>query len=323
MSVLSMQMLQNLTVPATGEPYTSAPSFYSGNGVFSARLPTPNAGTADCWCNTVQPSSSATGRSTDELLSLPNWVIGFRLRKWSRFVSNSGVPAMLSQVTAVNYIGAVGNGRTTPVRLEAVTDDGEYVELVGKFSGGCDRGVTSLAVEALCAALAADLDLPVPEPFIVEVEPDFITHVPDTNVKAILQQSCRLGFGSRHLPPGFFTWARNSELHDRSRSTALAIYVFDCLVQNIDRTPENTNCLTNGQAIGIFDHEIALNTSGVLFWKPPWEPGGLDDFAKPEKHIFFSNLKSYSGRYDELISLSLITSPSPRDLSTSRMPSSA
>ena len=210
---------------------------------------------------------------------------------------------MLSQVTAVNYIGAVGNGRTTPVRLEAVTDDGEYVELVGKFSGGCDRGVTSLAVEALCAALAADLDLPVPEPFIVEVEPDFITHVPDTNVKAILQQSCRLGFGSRHLPPGFFTWARNSELHDRSRSTALAIYVFDCLVQNIDRTPENTNCLTNGQAIGIFDHEIALNTSGVLFWKPPWEPGGLDDFAKPEKHIFFSNLKSYSGRYDELISI--------------------
>lgn len=193
---------------------------------------------------------------------------------------------MLSQVTAINYIGPVGNGRTTPVRLEAMTDDGEYVELVGKFSDGCDRGVTSLAVEAICAALAADLELPIPEPFIVEVESDFITHIPDLNVKTILQNSCRLGFGSKHLPPGYFTWAANSELHESSRASALAIYVFDCLTQNIDRSPENPNCLTNGQAIGIFDHEIALNTNSVLFWKPPWEPGGLQDFALPDKHIF-------------------------------------
>ena len=210
---------------------------------------------------------------------------------------------MLSQVTAVNYIGKVGNGRTTPVRLEAISDDGEYVELVGKFSGGCERGVTNLAVEAVCAALAADLGLPIPEPFIVEVERDFITHIPDADVKTILQRSCRLGFGSKHLPPGYFTWALHSELHESSRPAALAIYVFDCLIQNIDRMPKRPNCLTNGQSIGIFDHEIALNTSGVVLWKPPWESGGLDDFANPDKHIFFSNLKSYSGRYAELTNI--------------------
>lgn len=171
---------------------------------------------------------------------------------------------MLSQVTAVNFIGAVGNGRTKPVRLEALAEDGTYVELVAKFSAGCDRGVTSLAVEAICAALAADLDLPIPEPFIVEVEPDFLFVVPDPEIRDILQASCPLGFGSRHLPSGFLTWPGYSQVHEASRATALAVYVFDCLIQNIDRSPKNPNCLTDGKEFGIFDHEIGhLSSAGA------------------------------------------------------------
>lgn len=244
---------------------------------------------------------SVQARTRDYVLSLPVYIGSITLRsKFLGLSSDSDVQEMLSQVTAVNYIGAVGNGRTVPVRLEAITTDDEYVELVGKFSAGCDRGVTSLAVEAICASLAADLELPIPEPFIIEVETDFISHIPDDTIRQILQNSCPLGFGSKHLPAGFFTWATKSDVHDRARDTALSIYVFDCLIQNIDRKPVNPNCLTNGSELGIFDHEIALNTSGVLFWEPPWERGGLDDFAHQDKHIFFSNLKSYSARYTEL-----------------------
>lgn len=197
---------------------------------------------------------------------------------------------MLSLITAVSYLGAVGNGRTRPVRLEAIDEAGQYVETVTKFSAGCDRGVTNLAVEAICASLAVDLGLPVPEPYLVQVDRDIIDEIPDSELQNLILASEPLGFGSKQLPPGFFTWALNTPIHADMIFDALGVYVFDCFIQNIDRKPKNPNCLTNGTKIGIFDHEISLNTKGVLFWKAPWETGGLDDFASPDKHIFYNGL---------------------------------
>ena len=45
--------------------------------------------------------------------------------------------------------------------------------------------------------LAADLDLPVPEPFIVTVEADFIQAIPDATAKAQALNSPRVAFGSK------------------------------------------------------------------------------------------------------------------------------
>jgi len=39
----------------------------------------------------------------------------------------------------------------------------------------------ALVMEAIAAMLAADLDLPVPEPFLVTLESEFIAGVPHTN----------------------------------------------------------------------------------------------------------------------------------------------
>lgn len=198
---------------------------------------------------------------------------------------------MLSLITAVSYLGAVGSGRTRPIRLEAIDETGHYIETVTKFSAGCDRGVTNLAVEAVCASLAVDLGLPLPEAFVVQLDRDIIDEIPDSELQELILASDPLGFGSRQLPPGYFAWALNTPIHADMVIDALGVYVFDCFLQNIDRKPTNPNCLTNGTKIGIFDHEISLNTKGVLFWKAPWETGGLDDFASPDKHIFYNGLR--------------------------------
>jgi hypothetical protein len=60
-------------------------------------------------------------------------------------------------------------GRTGPVLAAIETEDGEEVEVFAKLSAGCDQGVVNLAREAIAACLAADLGLPVPRPWLVEV----------------------------------------------------------------------------------------------------------------------------------------------------------
>jgi len=197
---------------------------------------------------------------------------------------------VLDHLEGVSYIGPVGNGRTKPCRLEAVRADEEYVEVVAKFSDGCERGVTSLAVEAICACLACDLNLPMPEPFTVSLDADLIAEIPDIEIGKLINSSDQVGFATEHLPSGYATWARNHQIHPDALCDAFGVFIFDCFIQNIDRLPSNPNCITNGTKFGIFDHEISLNTAGVLFWRPPWETGGLQDFASNEKHLFFNAL---------------------------------
>ncbi|MGH8556989.1 MAG: hypothetical protein ACRESZ_05905 [Methylococcales bacterium] len=44
---------------------------------------------------------------------------------------------------------------------------------IAKFSAGCERRAMALAVEGITAMLEADLDLPIPEPFCVQVDDEF------------------------------------------------------------------------------------------------------------------------------------------------------
>jgi hypothetical protein len=63
---------------------------------------------------------------------------------------------------------------------------------------------------------------------------------------------------------------------------------------NPDRTVENPNCQSNGSQFGIFDHELAFRTEGVLFWKPPWEKSGINfPKAQPDRsrHVFVDHVR--------------------------------
>lgn len=205
---------------------------------------------------------------------------------------------MLSHITAVRFDGRVQSGRTAPCRLTCEAVDGTEVEVVAKFSDGCDRKVTALVIEAITAMLAADLDLPVPEPFLVTLEPGFVAGLPDETVAAMARRSNRIAFGSKHLPPGYTSWPIRKAIPKDAFATAAEIFAFDALIVNDDRRPANPNCLFNGSSLAIYDHEAAFFAKGIIGWQPPWEKSSLESFKRTPRHLFFEQLCGKAVNFD-------------------------
>lgn len=205
---------------------------------------------------------------------------------------------MLSHVTAVRFDGRVQSGRTVPCRLTCEAADGAEVEVVAKLSDGCDRKVTALVMEAIAAMLAADLDLPVPEPFLVTLEPEFIAGVTDETVAAMARRSSPVAFGSKHLPPGYTSWPVGKAIPKDALATAAEIFAFDMLIVSADRRPANPNCLFNGSGLAIYDHEIAFFTEGIVGWQPPWKINSLESFKRTRYHLFSEQLCGKAVNFD-------------------------
>lgn len=205
---------------------------------------------------------------------------------------------MLSHVTAVRFDRRVQSGRTVPCRLTCEAADGAEVEVVAKLSDGCDRKVTALVMEAIAAMLAADLDLPVPEPFLVALEPEFIAGVPDETVADMARRSNPVAFGSKHLPPGYTSWPVGKAIPKDALATAAEIFAFDALIVNDDRRPVNPNCLFNGSSLAIYDHEMAFFTEGIVGWQPPWEIGSLESLKQRRRHLFSEQLCGKAVNFD-------------------------
>lgn len=205
---------------------------------------------------------------------------------------------MLSHVTAVRFDGRVQSGRTVPCRLTCEAADGAEVEVVAKLSDGCDRKVMALVMEAIAAMLAADLDLPVPEPFLVTLEPEFIAGVPDETVSDMARRSNPVAFGSKHLPPGYTSWPVGKAIPKDALATAAEIFAFDVLIVNDDRRSVNPNCLFSGSSLAIYDHEMAFFTEGIVGWQPPWEISSLDSFKQTRRHLFSEQLCGKAVNFD-------------------------
>ena len=193
----------------------------------------------------------------------------------------------------------MGVGKTVPSLVTCIQPDGGEVELVIKFSGGCEAGIGSLLREAVAAMMAADLDLPVPEPFLVKVEVDFVATIPESDdryreAKRNAASSCGWNFGSKRLPSGFSTIFKGRTISQVLLPMAAEILAFDTFIANPDRTVKNPNCQTNGRDFAIFDHELGFRTEGVLFWKAPWEKDGIK-FPKGQpdhlRHVFLDEVR--------------------------------
>jgi hypothetical protein len=197
---------------------------------------------------------------------------------------------MLEEVDAIRFDRGMATGKTRPVLLSCERHTGGEVEVVAKFSFGCNNSTEALVREALTAMLAVDLGLPMPEPLVVRVTPAFISTVPIAPVAEYLRKSVPLGFGTRKLPDGFNVWGAGTPAKGALEQQALEILAFDVLVTNADRRPENPNLLCNGSEFAIFDHEMALMTDLNFFWKPPWEANSLSGFYSPKSHVLFPSL---------------------------------
>jgi hypothetical protein len=197
---------------------------------------------------------------------------------------------LLTRVAAIEFIRVAGRGKTEPLFLTCEKLDGSNVEVAAKLLDGCDEKQVSLAREAIGACLAADLGLPIPEAFVVELSPDFVEAVPDARQQARFARSLPFAFGSKLITGQWSNWNDGTPISVSLLDTAAAIFCFDAIVQNPDRRGVNTNCLTKDGDVRIFDHELAFTHELMLFWKAPWAIGGLKSLETPGAHIFRAGL---------------------------------
>lgn len=198
---------------------------------------------------------------------------------------------MLETITPIQFHGATTSGRTKPSRLFCEKQDGTIVEVVAKFSAGCDRSETSLAMEVIGAYLAADLGLPVPAPYLLDVQPEWVATVTNGERRTLMTSSSPIAFGSTQVGSGFRAWTTGDRLSGPMLPTAAGIFAFDAFVNNADRRDDNPNCLVRGSDLRIFDHELAFIYKAVIGWRQPWQVGALAAFASPGRHIFYKGLK--------------------------------
>ena len=204
----------------------------------------------------------------------------------------------IPRLCAVSFQRVMSVGRTKPCLMLCKDATGTEHELVVKWRAGPELKETGLVCELVSAMLADDLDLPVPQPYIVEVESDFHKVIGNLEVSKLAQKSVGLNFGCQRLPPGFSTWAKDKPIPMVTRPLAAEIFAFDVLIQNPDRRRENPNLLTDGEKIYLCDHEQGFSfLAGVINWQPPWTGQGTEFLRN---HVFFQQLQGTTPNFDRL-----------------------
>ena len=200
----------------------------------------------------------------------------------------------MKRISPIQYDRSAKLGKTRPLFITCEAADGSIVEVVAKFSRGCEQGNINLACEVIGACLAGDLGLPVPEPFLIEVPAEWTVTIPDADDRAKAQQSSPIAFGSRVVTQQFSVWMPGNAISDIMLPKAAGIFVFDGIIQNPDRKSDNPNCLVRGDELYIIDHELAFLHGLIIGWTPPWSIGGLKPMETNGNHIFRAELKGRS-----------------------------
>ena len=172
--------------------------------------------------------------------------------------------------------------------------DGAEYDVVMKPSGP-QITVEALANEMLGSFLAADLGLPVNEPFLVPLETDFVASVPDLELRRRLESACPLAFASRDAGNQWRRWHSGDRVSVSQTDLALLIVAFDAFIANNDRSPRNPNLLVKDDEWRLIDHESAF--SFHLKFAPscePWRMGNLaiiSNTGADSEHLFTSDLR--------------------------------
>ncbi|HEY1298273.1 MAG TPA: HipA family kinase [Chloroflexota bacterium] len=160
--------------------------------------------------------------------------------------------ARLPRLVGTRYVVPLREGGSLP----AVVDTETNGSFVVKFRGA-GQGPRALIAEALVAAIALQVGLPVPTPAVLELDDGFGRGEPDPEIQDILRGSVGANFGLAFLPGAL---AFDPAVDGRYVSAELAAEIvwLDAYVTNVDRTPRNTNLLVSGGRVWLIDHGAAL-----------------------------------------------------------------
>ncbi|RJT31902.1 hypothetical protein D3227_28110 [Mesorhizobium waimense] len=174
------------------------------------------------------------------------------------------------------------------------TDDGVEHEVVMKVSSGRECSEEGLMNEMLGSLLAADLGLPVNEPFFVELDADFVQSVVRSDIKDRLVRSCTVAFACKAAGEQWRRRVPSDRIVASQVEMAIGVMAFDGFAANGDRGPRNSNLLVKDTEWRLIDHEAAFGFRMRLFPKcEPWKVGNLEimrRYGQDSEHIFAKQL---------------------------------
>jgi hypothetical protein len=177
-------------------------------------------------------------------------------------------------------------------------DNGNAVEVVVKFRAGSECTCTGLICELIASLLARDLDLPVPEPYLVDVDAEFHRGIAEPGLALRFQCSAGLNFGCRFLGPAYVSWPQLRSLPASLYQDAAEILAFDLIIQNPDRRQSKPNLLRKVDQLAIFDHEMSFSfLYAIGQTEYPWEGKGM---GYVKDHIFYNELRGKKLLWDRL-----------------------
>jgi hypothetical protein len=210
--------------------------------------------------------------------------------------------------TAVRFDRLAEGGRNEPLRIVVeMDDDATEREVFLKPSGRPELGIEGMANELLASCVAGHLGLPICEPVLVQLSPEWIASVPQHGIREMLDNSCSIAFGSTSAGEGWRRWTSDDKILGDRRPVALGIFVFDAFTENSDRSVGNPNLLVRGDTFRIIDHELCFRIRMQLFPRPePWREGYLTRLVAPgnDAHAFGTLLRG-----DRLIDVPALEAP--------------
>jgi hypothetical protein len=205
---------------------------------------------------------------------------------------------MVKTLTADTFVKAFYTGRTCPCLMLCSDEEGNLTETVVKLIAGKEPSQTGLICELVASFLAQDLDLPVPQPFLVEVDDDFYKGITDPTLSDRFKDSAGLNFGSKFLGPGYTTWPQERTIPGSLIQDAAEIFAFDLTIQNPDRRKDKPNLLRKGDELAIFDHEMAFSFLYLLAPDEyPWEGKGMNYVRE---HVFYDGLRRRNVSFERI-----------------------
>lgn len=206
----------------------------------------------------------------------------------------SGSEYDLPTVEALSAFDLFDKGTTEPLAVWGVNKaTGERGQYVVKFKNSGRMSTTSSAFELIGAWMAMELELPVVEPTLINISPEFVeTAMKGRDGYRTALQSQGLNFASKY-EAGYTNIPEVSfNLPDDIVEIAKLIYVFDLFIANTDRGHERSNVASNGSTLLIYDHELAFSFLRMLPFTRNKTPWILNDADRDlyQKHIFYKML---------------------------------
>lgn len=209
---------------------------------------------------------------------------------------------MLATYDATRFVKVLESGRTRPVLLECELADDNGVSVgsfVVKAADLPEVEEYGLFAETLGYLVAAELDIETPTPVLCRLSDEFVAAVNPVLRSHGLSLQTGIGFGSEHLGTGLVSASAEKHLDAEQTAAALKIFCYDLLIQNLDRTERNPNCLIKNGRIIAFDFNVAF--SFLLLIGHADEPWEVSKHLSENRHLFYRALKGKSHDFKPFI----------------------